>query len=212
MKSMIPLDKPSKGSPQEIPERSWGRFLLASETGSGKSFAYMLPVLQHLKETESQAATLKSELPAPRTIVLSPTHELSRQLASFAKSLIHYEKLRVVCASRANNKHSSKPSRVVFDGEAVGSEDVVERQERPIDVLTCTPNRLLELAKGSGWNRGKDEETDGSYENDGAFTVGEPRMNLERVECVVVDEADVLFGKTLRVPVITNTLMHEHYR
>ncbi|KJA15833.1 hypothetical protein HYPSUDRAFT_200952 [Hypholoma sublateritium FD-334 SS-4] len=38
----------------------------------------------------------------PRGLVLAPTHELVRQLAATAKSLLHEVKLRVVCTSRAD--------------------------------------------------------------------------------------------------------------
>ena len=38
------------------PGQSW-QFLLASETGSGKSIAYLLPLLQNLKETELMSSS-----------------------------------------------------------------------------------------------------------------------------------------------------------
>ncbi len=38
----------------------------------------------------------------PRAIMPAPTHELTRQLSGFAKELLHHNKLRVLCASRAN--------------------------------------------------------------------------------------------------------------
>jgi ATP-dependent RNA helicase MRH4, mitochondrial len=101
----------------------WGQWLLAAETGSGKSFAYLLPLLQALKESEgkpkiaapkaseepnSAEATLQNDsaeqpLPLnPRAIILAPTHELSRQISSFSKSLLYNVKLRVLCASKNN--------------------------------------------------------------------------------------------------------------
>ncbi len=43
--------------------------------------------------------------------MLAPTHELSRQLSSFAKSLVHTVKLRVMCASQANVKSGSGKER-----------------------------------------------------------------------------------------------------
>jgi ATP-dependent RNA helicase MRH4 len=192
---MIPLNKRiAKG--KDTVKRQWGYFLLASETGSGKSFAYLLPVLQHLKETEAKLGeTPQPELPAPRAIVLAPTHELSRQLARFAKSLIHHEKLRVVCASRANTESSLNVGQVKFEGEPAEGEEA-SRHQRQVDVLTSTPGRLLDLALGSSWNKanGGADMKDG-MENNKAITVGEPRISLERVECVVVDEADILFGE-----------------
>ncbi|KAH6904677.1 RNA helicase [Coprinopsis sp. MPI-PUGE-AT-0042] len=104
----------------------WGQWLLAAETGSGKSFAYLLPLLQALKESETrpkisapqgsedahestateppaQNDTTEQPLPLnPRAIILAPTHELSRQISSFSKSLLYNVKLRVLCASKNN--------------------------------------------------------------------------------------------------------------
>ncbi|KAI0289150.1 P-loop containing nucleoside triphosphate hydrolase protein [Multifurca ochricompacta] len=74
------------------------RFLLGSETGSGKSLAYLLPMLHDLKTNEN----LQSRRMGPRALVLAPTHELARQLASFGKALVHHARLRVQSASRAN--------------------------------------------------------------------------------------------------------------
>lgn len=106
-------------------EEKWKQFLLAAETGSGKSFAYLLPLLQSLKLSEArarsaeaaEAATSTSTAPAakkwkpkyaPRAIILAPTHELARQLSGFAKSLVHEAKLRVVCVSKANVKNRDR--------------------------------------------------------------------------------------------------------
>jgi hypothetical protein len=75
--------------------------MLASETGSGKSIAYLLPLLLDLKLSEHddhrRRAPPKRAI-NPRALILAPTHELSRQLASFAKSLLHVSKLRVLYA------------------------------------------------------------------------------------------------------------------
>ncbi|TFY50626.1 hypothetical protein EVG20_g11415 [Dentipellis fragilis] len=98
----------------ETEEGKWREFLLASETGSGKSLAYLLPVLQALKQTEllqpaDQPGVRHSpNLVRPRAIVLAPTHELSRQLSGFAKALIHHIKLRVTTASRSNVASTAK--------------------------------------------------------------------------------------------------------
>ena len=60
----------------------WRQFLLVSETGSGKSIAYLLPLLQNLKETElmssSQPFISEKRLYNPRGLILAPTHELTR--------------------------------------------------------------------------------------------------------------------------------------
>ncbi|KAG2742784.1 P-loop containing nucleoside triphosphate hydrolase protein [Suillus brevipes Sb2] len=153
---------------ERVEGEKYKEFLLASETGSGKSIAYLLPVLQDLKLTEhdqsNAAAQHASHKPLnPRALVLAPTHELSRQLASFAKSLSHVIKLRVMCASKANTPSTAKSSGTAskmkgkFEGAGVASdaEFVISkssRGSRPVDLLVGTPMKLLEMERGRGWN------------------------------------------------------------
>lgn len=180
-----------------IPSEKPRQVLLASETGSGKSIAYLLPLLQALKKTESTApAPLGKRAVEPRALILAPTHELSRQLAGSAKTLTHIEKLRVLCASRANDVNVSTKMKGMtasqmssaFDRASVGQEFSVTGAEgtrsRPVDVLVGTPMKILEMIHGRGWDR-----------KDGRR--GPPEMGLGRVEWVIVDEADVLFGSSI---------------
>jgi len=193
---------------------SWRQYLLASETGSGKSIAYMLPMLHHLKQSELNPTPSPGTTPAgprrainPRALVLAPTHELSRQLSSFAKALLHNIKLRVLCVSRANTKSTprdaftaSKMSGQFQAGD--GGEFEVRKggSTRPVDVLVGTPNRLLEMIHGRGWDREQDvkaEEVIPDLSKDrvrrAPWRPSEPEMGLQNVEWVIVDEADVLF-------------------
>lgn len=183
------------------------QFLLASETGSGKSIAYLLPLLQALKQTEGANPAIPTPRKGPllstypRALVLAPTHELARQLSMFAKALTHVAKLRVLCASRANEPNTGPRLRGMsaskmsgaFDGGGRGAEFTVNgatgARARPVDVLVATPMKVLEMTRGRGWNKTEGEGPDGR-----AVTVGEPEMGFENVEWVIVDEADVLFG------------------
>ncbi|KAG1718413.1 P-loop containing nucleoside triphosphate hydrolase protein [Suillus lakei] len=153
---------------EHVEGENYKEFLLASETGSGKSVAYLLPVLQDLKCTEhkqSDAAVHHSSRKPlnPRALVLAPTHELTRQLATFAKSLSHIIKLRVMCASKANTPSAAKRSGTAskmkekFEGAgAAGDSEFVisksSRGSRPVDLLVGTPMKLLEMERGRGWN------------------------------------------------------------
>ncbi|KAL6305609.1 P-loop containing nucleoside triphosphate hydrolase protein [Sparassis latifolia] len=207
------LFTPLKGEPGG--KRRWHQCLLASETGSGKSIAYMLPMLQGLKQSEVNAGTSTAAAPDapapstplnPRALVLAPTHELARQLSAFAKALLHGIKLRVLCASQANlpstPRHQVSAAQMARDADE-GGEFGVHRGAagHPVDVLVGTPARVLEMAKGRGWDfeQPKPEDHWGLDEKGRAarrpkaWTVGKPEMGLSRVEWVVVDEADVLF-------------------
>ncbi|KAG6915195.1 hypothetical protein DXG01_012791 [Tephrocybe rancida] len=208
-------------------QSGWKQFLLASETGSGKSIAYLLPVLQNLKLSEMSAAASPpsmsaQETPAgpkrplnPRALILAPTHELSRQLSGFAKSLLHEVKLRVLCASRANmrstKEHDATARQMVSQiksNDASGEFQMKERSGFPVDVVVGTPMKLLEMIRGRGWDR-KEFDAEEVPENPDELgpkprrgrdkIVGfgkwrsKPEIGLANVEWVVVDEADVLF-------------------
>ncbi|KAF9233494.1 P-loop containing nucleoside triphosphate hydrolase protein [Melanogaster broomeanus] len=204
-------------------EARWKEYLLASETGSGKSIAYLLPLLQDLKRIEFEGSSRKSSSRSlnPRALILAPTHELSRQLAGFAKNLSHVIKLRVMCASRANTQSTARNSRTasrmkatvedVFDNGENGEMTTRSggRSSHEVDLLVGTPMKLLELERGKGWNweqrareralqisakSGEDPIAAQEHADPARkFWVDEPEMGLENVEWVVVDEADVLF-------------------
>ncbi|EAU87101.1 RNA helicase [Coprinopsis cinerea okayama7 len=184
-----------------------GQWLLASETGSGKSFAYLLPLLQAVKEAELRGEPLNVDPDRPlnpRAIILAPTHELSRQISSFAKSLLHKVKLRVVCASQNNSDLKSTrnvssrdmaadlDSRIEFDSGKEGP------QSHPVDILVGTPMKIMDMVRGRWWDLkggelgGTGRELDRGNGPRRNKTVGKPELGLANVEWVIIDEADVL--------------------
>ncbi|KAF8235067.1 P-loop containing nucleoside triphosphate hydrolase protein [Tricholoma matsutake] len=195
----------------------WKQFLLASETGSGKSIAYLLPLLQNLKLSElntTDPSTVSERALNPRALILAPTHELARQLSGFAKALLHEIKLRVSCASRANVKNTkvrdSTTRKMIaqFEEEikksAGNSEEFdVKRDKFPVDVVVGTPMKLLEMVRGRGWDRREDSVEDDDAKaklrrgRDKMVGFGNwkkpPEMGLANIEWVIVDEADILF-------------------
>src|SRR6266404_5766065 len=60
-----------------------------------------------------------------------------------------------------------------------------------VDVLVGTPSKLLEMARGNGWDK---EFAEGEEDRRRKWVVDRPEVDLCDVEWVVVDEADVLFG------------------
>lgn len=207
---------------------NYKQFLLASETGSGKSIAYLLPVLQALKLSEAQSRAVQSgeeELPLnPRALVLAPTHELTRQLSTFAKALIHDVKLRILCASRANtrngrptsataSKMTDKREGVAEPSDTPSTEVQVQEPKKswPVDMVVGTPNKVLDMVRGRGWDReeaAEEEEEKEFWESEDEkplprgverYGRGAPEMGLANVEWVVIDEADVLMGEFLYV-------------
>ncbi|KAJ7705295.1 hypothetical protein B0H17DRAFT_1326149 [Mycena rosella] len=166
----------------ESSKPDYKEFLLSAETGSGKSVAYLLPVLQALKLSEARRAAEEATPIAskrglnPRALILLPTHELARQVSGSAKALLHDVKLRVLCASRANEptraardptvkgkgKKSSSASRMkellsFADDGKMGEFQVTETDLStatfPVDVVVGTPMKLMEMVRGRGWER-----------------------------------------------------------
>ena len=190
-------------------------------------------MLHHLKKSEvpsseSASPTIPSQQQRavnPRALVLAPTHELSRQLSSFAKALLHHTKLRVLCASRANVKSTPRTTFTAskmaaqFADNADGTLSLPHLGvSRPVDVLVGTPNKLLEMERGRRWGRVEDEtdkqlaaELSGSR-NETASKSPEPEMGLQNVEWVIVDEADILFGTSSILILMAGETDGAHFR
>lgn len=169
--------------------------LLASETGSGKSIAYLIPLIQGLKATESALNESSKRLDPglrPRALVLAPTHELCRQLTSYAKSLSHEVKLRTVCLS-------NPPPRSTVSSRGLSKDaDDFTQQDAPIvrqaDIVIGTPSKVAQMA---GLDIETDEESPSAAARTKPVTLRTPEMSLEGVEWIIIDEADVMFGMCL---------------
>jgi ATP-dependent RNA helicase RhlE len=112
-----------------IPYLLQGRDLLGiAQTGTGKTAAFALPMLDHLaKNPRSLSRGLV------RSLILTPTRELASQIsASFAT---YGRDLRFRQA-------------VIFGG--VGAQKQIDAMARGVDVLVATPGRLLDLM-GQGY-------------------------------------------------------------
>jgi ATP-dependent RNA helicase RhlE len=109
---------------QAIPPLLTGRDLLGiAQTGTGKTAAFTLPILQRLAE-----APAKLRPGEPRALILTPTRELAIQIAESVQNYGAHLKLR----------HT-----VIFGG--VGQGRQVEALQRGVDILVATPGRLLDL-------------------------------------------------------------------
>ncbi len=107
-----------------IPLLLQGRDVLGiAQTGTGKTAAFALPVLQHL------AASNERALPkSPRALVLAPTRELAVQIARSFDTYGRGLGLRLG---------------MVIGGLGFGRQ--VETLQRGVDILVATPGRLLDL-------------------------------------------------------------------
>jgi ATP-dependent RNA helicase RhlE len=109
---------------QSIPVLLEGKDLFGcAQTGTGKTAAFALPILQHLEPE----GPIKGKRPI-RCLVLAPTRELANQINDSFK---------------AYGKHSKIRSMVIFGG--VNQNKQVNQLNAGVDVLVATPGRLLDL-------------------------------------------------------------------
>ncbi|MDO8347976.1 MAG: DEAD/DEAH box helicase [Rugosibacter sp.] len=118
---------------QAIPHVLAGRDLEAlAQTGTGKTAAFVLPLIQRLTTATNPAAQPDTPLQrithtAPRVLVLVPTRELAAQ---------------VLESVRTYGKHTGIRSLAVYGG--VGINPQIQTLRRGIDILVATPGRLLD--------------------------------------------------------------------
>jgi ATP-dependent RNA helicase RhlE len=93
-----------------------------AQTGTGKTFAYMLPILRQLGFSQQRE---------PRVLILVPTRELVVQLVSEIQKLAAYMTLRV---------------EGIFGGTNINTQKIA--LAAGVDVLVATPGRLMDLALG----------------------------------------------------------------
>ena len=116
---------------QAIPHLLDGRDLLGcARTGTGKTAAFVLPMLQRLTRARShvEGRAPRSAAGSARALVVVPTRELAAQVR---QSLVAY------------GRHLHLSTAVVYGG--VGQGPQVRALSRGVDVLVATPGRLLDL-------------------------------------------------------------------
>jgi len=119
--------QPTPIQAQAIPAVLAGHDLLAgAQTGTGKTAAFALPLLQRLAQETAPDADGGSR--PIRALVLAPTRELAAQVN---EAIVGYA------------KHLQLKSTVIFGG--VGMKPQIARIHKGVDILVATPGRLLDL-------------------------------------------------------------------
>ncbi|MBT6971589.1 MAG: DEAD/DEAH box helicase [Euryarchaeota archaeon] len=114
---------PTPVQEQSIPPLLAGRDVLGvAQTGTGKTAAFALPVLQVMSRSRPQGKRFI------RALVLSPTRELAAQIDE---------------RFSAYSEHLDIRHRVIFGG--VSQNPQVRALQRGLDILIATPGRLLDL-------------------------------------------------------------------
>ncbi|MEO1714056.1 MAG: DEAD/DEAH box helicase, partial [Bacteroidota bacterium] len=112
--------------PTPIQEASYSTILGGSDfvgiaqTGTGKTMAYLLPVLQDLKYSDQSH---------PRVLILVPTRELVIQIAEQIEKLTAYLSVRVLG---------------VYGGTNINTQKIAVNEG--LDIIVGTPRRLYDLA------------------------------------------------------------------
>jgi ATP-dependent RNA helicase RhlE len=105
---------------QAIPAALKGHDVLGlAQTGTGKTAAYALPILQKL---------LAGRTPGPRVLILAPTRELAAQISNEISTLAKFTRIRVTTVFGGVSAHRQRSALA----------------ERPEIVVAC-PGRLLDL-------------------------------------------------------------------
>ncbi len=90
-----------------------------AQTGTGKTYAYLLPILKQLTYSEQRQ---------PRVVILVPTRELVAQVVGEIEKLSKFMSVRVYGVYGASNINTQKQK--VYDG---------------LDILVATPGRFIDL-------------------------------------------------------------------
>jgi len=105
--------------------------MATAETGSGKTAAYLVPIISHVLHQRSgwvSASRSGGDVRQPAAVIVAPTHELVEQIAKAAKMLARDTSVRVAVAS---GNLDSKQQR--------------QQLSKGCDVLIASKGRVLQL-------------------------------------------------------------------
>ena len=123
----IEITTPTPIQEQAIPPLIEGRDLLGlAQTGTGKTAAYLLPLIQKIMAQKEAGEKRK----APSALILAPTRELAHQVATNIKAFSQGMGIRylVVCGGER------------YDGQ-------INALKKGVDILVATPGRFEDLFK-----------------------------------------------------------------
>ena len=113
-----------------IPIIAAGRDLMAcAQTGSGKTAAFLLPIINKLIEANSEAGTGDTSQ-APQCVVMTPTRELAIQIHNEARKFAQGSMVKSV---------------VAYGGTSVGYQ--ASQLQKGCNILVATPGRLLDFVE-----------------------------------------------------------------
>ena len=141
-----------------------------AQTGTGKTFAYLLPLLRQLKFSEQKH---------PRILIVVPTRELVLQIVGEIAKLTTYMNVRYQGVYGGTNINTQK--QLVYNG---------------LDILVATPGRLVDLAL-TGLLRLKDIQKLVIDEVDQMLSLGFRQQLISFLETLPAKRQNLMFSATI---------------
>ena len=124
------LQNPTPIQRATIPNFNTNKSLLGvASTGSGKTFAFIIPILTKLNQAPDRPRSIKA-LEGPKALILAPTRELVQQIKAEAEKL-----------TKLWNKHDYK---IVSLVGGHSTEQISHELSNGCDILVATPGRLID--------------------------------------------------------------------
>lgn len=129
---------------------------IQSQTGSGKTMAFLLPIIQDLLPLSSLSYIDRSI--GTLAIIIAPTRELAKQISDVLEALLKL-RLRPEDENAEDNDASSRLTRWLVSGLLIGGATRTHEKARlrkGVPILVSTPGRLLDhLQNTSSFNVGR---------------------------------------------------------
>ena len=172
-----------------IPHVLTGRDLLGSaQTGTGKTAAFALPILQRL--------SIDAKRGVIRALVLAPTRELAAQICDSFEKYAGDTRLR---------------SMVIYGG--VGKDNQIRSLQRGVEILVATPGRLLDLLQ-DGYIDLSGVETFVLDEADRMLDMGFIRDVKRVVRVLPLERQTLMFSATMppEIDSLANSILRDPVR
>ncbi len=173
--------EPTAIQQKAIPLALSGHDLLGiAQTGTGKTAAFVLPILMKVKYAQPKG---------PFALIFAPTRELALQIEEMSQALATYTDLRIRC---------------IYGG--LGPKEQIARLAEGVDILIATPGRFLDLYL-KGHIHTKNIKTMVLDEADRMMDMGFMPQIRRILEVIPVKRQNLLFSATM--PPVVIELSHE---
>ncbi len=158
-----------------------------AQTGTGKTFAYLLPILRQLKYSDKKH---------PRILIVVPTRELVLQIVREIEKLTSYMHVRYQGVYGGTNINTQK--QLVYNG---------------LDILVATPGRLVDLAL-TGILRLKDIQKLVIDEVDQMLSLGFRQQLISFLDSLPAKRQNLMFSATMTEDVekVISKYFYEPYK